>query len=69
MAVLQALVKSISPEILGTTGDGDKLTPEQARKLSAKVSELLGENEPTKEVQVCFSILLSLAIQIFTIMS
>ena len=42
MAALQALVNSLSPEIFGTSKDGDKLTPEQIKQLSDKMDELMG---------------------------
>jgi hypothetical protein len=34
-------VKSLSPDVLGSAPDEGELTPEQAKKLSDKLSELL----------------------------
>jgi hypothetical protein len=43
-AGLQALINSLSPEILGRENeDGDELTPEQIKKLSDKLNEIMGQ--------------------------
>ena len=47
MAALQALVNSLSPEIFGTSKDGDKLTPEQIKQLSDKMDEIIGTDGPS----------------------
>lgn len=44
-------MKSISPEVLGSTRDGDELTPEQTERLSKKLTDLLGEGESDNPVQ------------------
>jgi hypothetical protein len=43
VVALQALVSSLSPDILGSTQHGEKLTPEQIKKLSDKLEELVGD--------------------------